>query len=55
VVEFVEATIEARQEAIARRHGFAIEDHSLVIYGICPDCRAARTEGGQVAGEAAGD
>jgi Fur family ferric uptake transcriptional regulator len=39
VVEFVEATIEARQEAIARRHGFAIEDHSLVIYGVCPECQ----------------
>jgi Fur family ferric uptake transcriptional regulator len=39
VVEFVEATIEARQDEIARRHGFTIEDHSLVIYGVCPECQ----------------
>jgi Fur family ferric uptake transcriptional regulator len=45
VVEFVEATIEARQEAIARRHGFSIEDHSLVIYGVCPQCRTLTPEG----------
>jgi Fur family transcriptional regulator, ferric uptake regulator len=51
VVEFVEATIEARQEAIARQHGFAIEDHSLVIYGICPTCQAATDESGQAPGD----
>jgi Fur family ferric uptake transcriptional regulator len=45
VVEFVEAAIETRQEAIARRHGFSIEDHSLVIYGVCPQCRAMKAEG----------
>jgi Fur family transcriptional regulator, ferric uptake regulator len=39
VVEFFEAAIETRQEAIAREHGFTIEDHSLVIYGVCADCR----------------
>ena len=38
VVEFVDSLIEERQDAIAARHGFHIEDHSLVIYGICPDC-----------------
>lgn len=39
VVEFLEPEIEERQEAIAHQHGFRIEDHSLVIYGICPACR----------------
>lgn len=39
VVEFLEETIEERQQAIAREHGFSLEDHSLVIYGICPECR----------------
>jgi Fur family ferric uptake transcriptional regulator len=38
VVEFVDALIEQRQEAIAAQHGFRIEDHSLVIYGVCRDC-----------------
>ena len=38
VVEFLDALIEERQQAIAAEHGFRIEDHSLVIYGICGDC-----------------
>ena len=53
VVEFVESTIEARQEAIARRHGFTIEEHSLVIYGVCPDCRAERSRGQEPGGKGA--
>lgn len=39
VIEFVEETIEARQRAIALEHGFTLEDHSLVIYGMCPGCQ----------------
>jgi Fur family ferric uptake transcriptional regulator len=39
VVEFFEEAIEERQRAIAERHGFTLEDHSLVIYGFCPHCR----------------
>lgn len=38
VVEFVDPMIEERQNAIAAEHGFGIEDHSLVIYGICGAC-----------------
>ena len=38
VVEFVDEVIEARQRAIAETHDFLIEDHALVIYGICPRC-----------------
>lgn len=41
VVEFVEDVIEERQRAIATQHGFTIEDHSLVIYGVCPKCQTA--------------
>jgi Fur family ferric uptake transcriptional regulator len=40
VVEFVEDVIEERQRAIADQHGFSMEDHSLVIYGVCPNCRS---------------
>jgi Fur family ferric uptake transcriptional regulator len=36
----MEEEIEKRQKAIAEEHGFTLEDHSLVIYGICPACRA---------------
>jgi len=38
VVEFLDETIEERQRAIAREHGFTLEEHSLVIYGMCSDC-----------------
>lgn len=37
--EFVDETIEQRQRAIAREHGFAMTDHSLTIYGICEECQ----------------
>lgn len=39
VVEFVEETIEERQRAIAEERGFVLQEHSLVIYGVCADCR----------------
>ncbi len=35
VVEFVEETIERCQEKVAKKAGFAIRDHSLIIYGDC--------------------
>jgi Fur family ferric uptake transcriptional regulator len=40
VEEFVDAGIEARQESIAREHGFEIRHHALVMYGHCQrkDC-----------------
>jgi len=39
VEEFHDQTIEARQREIADRAGFEIEDHSMVLYGLCADCR----------------
>lgn len=38
VEEFFDEVIEDQQEKIARKLGFKITDHSLYIYGICPDC-----------------
>lgn len=40
VEEFMDETIECQQREIAKRHGFEIEDHSLIIYGNCvkKDC-----------------
>lgn len=40
VVEFVDDKIEQLQEAVARKSGFKIRDHSLIIHGDCvdPDC-----------------
>ena len=42
VVEFVDNTIEERQQSIAEDNGFTITDHSLIIYGHCnsADCSA---------------
>ena len=39
VTEFVDETIESRQRAIAADNGFAMTDHSLIIYGICTNCQ----------------
>lgn len=41
VVEFMDELIEERQRAIAGQQDFVIQDHSLVIYGLCdnPECR----------------
>jgi Fur family ferric uptake transcriptional regulator len=40
VEEFVDETIEKRQQEVADERGFEIGDHNLVIYGRCldPDC-----------------
>ena len=40
IIEFVDQTIEKRQEAIAKKHGFRLNDHSLVMYVDCTadDC-----------------
>lgn len=37
VVEFLDETIEKCQVKVARKAGFAIRDHSLIIYGDCLD------------------
>ncbi len=39
IVEFVNEIIEECQRNIAKQHGFRIEDHSLVIHGICLACQ----------------
>lgn len=40
VEEFVDPEIEARQQAIAQEHGFALQEHALALYGVCtkPNC-----------------
>ncbi len=39
VVEFLDEAIEERQRAIAAEHGFTLEDHTLNIHGLCPNCQ----------------
>lgn len=48
IVEFEDAEIEARQEAVAKRHGFQVQSHKHEIYGLCAECRA-REAGSAVA------
>ena len=45
VTEFVEDQIERLQEKVARKAGFSIRDHSLIIYGDCTkkDCPNLKT------------
>lgn len=39
VTEFYDAEIEARQQSVADKHGFELQDHSLYMYGLCVDCK----------------
>ena len=39
VTEFVDETIERRQRKIAADAGFTMTDHSLIIYGVCGECK----------------
>lgn len=39
VEEFVDEVIEQRQREVAKKAGYQISDHSLIIYGFCQPCR----------------
>lgn len=39
IIEFFDEVLETRQHDISDKHGFILEDHSMVLYGICPDCQ----------------
>lgn len=39
IEEFFDAVIEQRQREVAAQAGFTITDHSLYLYGICPNCQ----------------
>lgn len=39
VDEFLDPTIEKRQQQIALDAGYEMTDHSLYIYGVCPTCQ----------------
>lgn len=39
VEEFFDEIIEDRQELVAKSFGFQITDHSMYLYGKCPDCQ----------------
>ena len=31
--------------SVADRHGFTVENHTLEVFGLCPDCQAGEKEG----------
>ncbi|MBN2700101.1 MAG: ferric iron uptake transcriptional regulator [Methylohalobius sp. ZOD2] len=39
VDEFADEKIEQRQKKIATELGYQLQDHSLILYGICPACQ----------------
>ena len=39
IIEFVDDTIEYRQEEIAKEHNFQMSDHSMKIVGLCQECQ----------------
>lgn len=41
VEEFVDEIIESQQAKIAENKGYEITDHSLILYGKCPECLKA--------------
>jgi Fur family ferric uptake transcriptional regulator len=42
--EFNDATIEQRQKVVAESFGYRLHDHSLALYGYCPECAAKRAK-----------
>lgn len=45
IVEFTDPAIERAQEAVYRRYGFTSGGHRLELFGLCPACSRATTEG----------
>ncbi len=39
VEEFYDELIESRQREVASEKGYQVTDHSLTLYGKCPDCQ----------------
>jgi len=39
VDEFTDEVIEQRQDKIAEKLGYELTDHSLYLYGLCPNCQ----------------
>ncbi|NYT23302.1 ferric iron uptake transcriptional regulator [Alcaligenaceae bacterium] len=45
VVEFSDTEIESRQYKVAEDHGFKLESHTMMLYGMCPECASKRSGG----------
>jgi Fur family transcriptional regulator, ferric uptake regulator len=42
IIEFEEPRIEALQDEVAARHGFAVTSHKHEMYGVCAECQKAK-------------
>ncbi len=42
IIEFENEEIESLQERVARQHGFLLTNHSMQLFGVCPDCQKKR-------------
>ena len=38
IIEFLDTSIEEKQEKIAKENGFKLLNHTMYLYGICKDC-----------------
>lgn len=39
IIEFYDAEVEKIQELVAMENGFKLQDHSMMLYGICKECQ----------------
>tara|TARA_R110000868_G_scaffold160854_5_gene390668 strand:- start:15354 stop:15767 length:414 start_codon:yes stop_codon:yes gene_type:complete len=39
IEEFFDKIIELKQEEIAKKHSFRMDEHTLIIYGLCQNCQ----------------
>ncbi len=39
VEEFFDEVIESRQQEVAASKGYDVTDHSMTLYGLCPNCK----------------
>lgn len=39
IVEFYDDELEKMQEAIAKKHGYKLENHDMRLVGVCPKCQ----------------
>jgi Fur family ferric uptake transcriptional regulator len=42
IVEFEDEAIEVLQDRVAERYGFSLRSHKHELYGVCPECQAAK-------------
>jgi len=43
-VEVVDEDIERRQEILARKNGYVLTHHRMLLFGLCPECQELRDQ-----------